>query len=304
MAALEQTAALVALLRARPSGLSWPETATEVLFAGDAFAVWEDAINEEVLLVDPANTAALEDARRDVAEWMDAGHRWVTVLDGDYPRRLLDIRETPPLLFFVGSLLRDDRGMSVVGSRNASARALEVADFAARRLVERGLSVISGLAAGVDTAAHRAALDAHGRTVAFIGTGIAQYYPAHNREIQDEIGRRGVVLSQFWPEAPPTKQSFPMRNAAMSGYGLATIVVEASERSGTRIQARVAIEHGRPVILTDMVVNATTWGRALVGRPGVQVVHGLADLEVAIDRVIDRKHALRSALNALVEPAA
>ena len=124
------------------------------------------------------------------------------------------------------------------------------------------------------------------------------------RGLAHEIGRRGVVLSQFWPEAPPTKQSFPMRNAAMSGYGLATIVVEASERSGTRIQARVAIEHGRPVILTDMVVNATTWGRALVGRPGVQVVHGLADLEVAIDRVIDRQDALRSALNALVEPAA
>lgn len=126
----------------------------------------------------------------------------------------------------------------VMAPPGASARALGVADFAARRLVERGLSVISGLAAGVDSAAHCAALDASGRAVAFLGSGITKYYPVQNWELQDEIGRRGLVLSQSWPEAAPTKHSFPMRNAAMSGYGLATIVVEAGEHSGTRIQAR------------------------------------------------------------------
>lgn len=115
------------------------------------------------------------------------------------------------------------------------------------------LSVIAGLAEGIDTAAHRAALVAGGRTVAFIGTGIDKRYPAANIEIHDEIAHSGLVLSQFYPGAGPTKHTFPMRNVLMSGYGLATIVVEAGEYSGSRIQARTAGEHGRPVILTDSV---------------------------------------------------
>lgn len=294
----------MALLRVRPGGLSWPEIASEVLFEGDATAVWDETTHDGALIANPADAEILEEANRSVEAWSAAGLQVVSVLDTEYPRRLLDIRETPPFLFFVGSLIQDDRGMSVVGSRNATAHGLAVAEFAARRLVERGLSVIAGLAAGVDAAAHRAALEAGGRTVAFIGTGITKYYPAQNRDLQDEIGRRGLVLSQFWPDAPPTKHSFPMRNAAMSGYGLATIVVEAHEHSGTRIQARVALEHGRPVILTDTVVKATRWGKALVGRPGVHVVNGPAELDTAIDAVIAKQDALRSALQALVEPAA
>lgn len=89
--------------------------------------------------------------------------------------------------------------------------------------------------------------------------------------MQDHIAANGLVLSQFWPEAPPRSQQFPMRNAVMSGYGLATIVVEAGEKSGARIQARQAVAHGRPVILTDLVVQANAWARNLVGQPGVHV---------------------------------
>jgi DNA processing protein len=135
----------------------------------------------------------------------------------------------------------------------------------ARALVARKMTVVSGLARGIDTAAHRAALDAGGRTVAVIGTGIGRAYPAENHALQDEIASRGLVLSQFWPDASPDKRSFPMRNATMSGYGLATVVVEAGEKSGARIQARVAVEHGRQVILTDRVVARNTWARELLG---------------------------------------
>lgn len=120
-----------------------------------------------------------------------------------------------------------------------------------------------------------------------------------NRTLQDQIARQGLVLSQFWPDAPPTKQSFPIRNASMSGYGLATIVVEASETSGTRIQARLAVEHGRPVILTDSVASSTEWGAALVGRPGVHVASGVSGLSASIDRILDGQNALRHALEAL-----
>ncbi|WP_435070520.1 DNA-processing protein DprA [Amycolatopsis thermoflava] len=100
------------------------------------------------------------------------------------------------------------------------------------------------------------------------------------------IGTAGLVLSQFWPDAPPGKHSFPMRNAVMSGYGRATIVVEAGEHSGARIQARQAVAHGRPVILTDLVVRANRWPADLIGRPGVHVAHGTAEVMTIVEDII------------------
>lgn len=297
--ALDQAAALVALLRAKPARLTWSEIATDVLFSGDAIAVCRRYLDGDALVADPRVETLIEDARRQVLGWQRAGLRMLTVLDEAFPSRLLDIRETPPFVFAAGAVLADDPGMSVVGSRRASERGHRVARAAAELLVGKGLTVIAGLAAGIDTTAHRTALDADGRTVAFIGTGITQHYPAANRALQDEVAVRGLVLSQFWPDAAPTKQSFPIRNAAMSGYGRGTIVVEAGETSGTRIQARVAVGHGRPVILTDMVVKATDWAKALVGRPGVHVVTSTRELDETIDLVLEEQASLTRALSAL-----
>ena len=190
--------------------------------------------------------------------------------------------------------------MSVVGSRKASDRGLTIAAAVARELVTRRIAVVSGLAQGIDTAAHRAALAAGGRTVAVIGTGISQAYPAENRELQDEIASRGLVLSQFLPDAPPQKHYFPMRNATMSGYGLATIVVEAGEHSGARGQARLAVEHGRPVILTDAVARHNEWAQALLGRPGVHMAASLAGVLSIVDGIIADREAIRAELHGLV----
>ena len=123
---------------------------------------------------------------------------------------------------------------------------------------------------------------------------------AANAGLQKEIASRGLVFSQFYPDAPPTKQTFPMRNATMSGYGLATIVVEAGEFPGTRIQARVAGQHGRPVILTSRVVRSTNWGRELVGRPGVHVIDSLDELAQVVNDIRTAPERLRNALEALV----
>jgi DNA processing protein len=147
------------------------------------------------------------------------------------------------------------------------------------------VTVVAGLAAGIDTAAHRAALDSGGRTVAVIGTGINKTYPAANRDLHGEIAQRGLLLSQFWPDAPAHKHTFLMRNATMSGYGQATIVVEAGEQSGARAQARMAIGHGRPVILTDAVVDRNEWAKALIGRPGVYTAGDLKSLLGLIDQL-------------------
>ena len=159
----------------------------------------------------------------------------------------------------------------MVGSRKASTHGLSFATEVAARLVAEDLTVLSGLADGIDRAAHTAALAAGGRTVAVIGTGIAKTYPAVNKELQAEICRRGLVLSQFWPDAPPQRHNFLMCNALMSGYGYGTVVVEAGEQSGARAQARMAVEHGRPVILSKLVVDKNEWAKRLVGRPGVHV---------------------------------
>ncbi len=206
----------------------------------------------------------------------------------------------PPFLFYEGDLRADDDGMSVVGSRAITERGRAFAQATAEFLVSEGLTVIAGLAEGIDTAAHRAALDAGGRTVAFIGTGISRRYPAKNAALQEEIAQRGLVLSQFYPDAPPTKSSFPMRNASMSGYGLATIVIEAGEHSGTRIQARLAGEHGRPVILTSDVVESTQWGRALAAAPHVSVVSNLAEMQDAVRSIRSAPDRLNNALGALL----
>jgi len=295
---VEQHAALVALLRAKVRGYTWHDVATDVWMVGDAMALWRDRATGDGLVADPRTGAELASAREDVLRWRDQGLRLISILDEDFPARLRDIREAPPFLFASGHLTPDDAGMSVVGSRKASDRGHQVARAAAQILADKGLTVIAGLAEGIDTTAHETALEAGGRTVAFIGTGITRHYPARNRALQEEIARRGLVLSQFWPDAAPTRHSFPIRNSAMSGYGMGTIVVEAGETSGTRIQARVAVEHGRPVILTDMVAERTRWGAALVGRPGVRVVTGAGDLSRTIDEVLDQQDALGRALDA------
>ncbi|HKT58273.1 MAG TPA: DNA-processing protein DprA [Microbacterium sp.] len=295
----QERAALFTLLRERRREVSWGRIASDVSAEGSALVVLEERTDGE-LFPAPVSEVDLANAADQLTDWRAAGYQLVTVLDDTYPARLLDIRETPPFLFYRGKLQRHDPGMSIVGSRSASPWALEMAATVAELLVAQNLTVISGLAAGIDAAAHRAALAAGGRTVAFLGTGIARSYPAANAALQEEIGSRGLLLSQFYPDAPPTKQSFPMRNASMSGYGLATIVIEAGEHSGTRIQARLAGEHGRPVILTSRVAESTSWGRALAGAPNVWVVNTLNELRAAIEEVRSAPERLEDALHALL----
>lgn len=295
-----ETAALLALLRTKARGRTWGSIAAEVSILGSAVALLEKA-DDEALFRSAEVDEALAAATHDVQAWKRDGRSWVTVLDSAYPERLRDIRETPPLLFYSGALIERDLGMSVVGSRAASTWGLDFAGEVARLLVSSGLSVLSGLAEGIDTAAHRAALDAGGRTVAFLGTGLARSYPARNRKLQQEIAERGLLLSQFYPDAAPSRQTFPMRNATMSGYGLATIVVEAGEHSGARIQARVAGQHGRPVVLTRRVAEGTGWGSEMAHRVNVTVIDDLDDLGPVVEELRTRPDMLQRALDALMK---
>jgi DNA processing protein len=208
-----------------------------------------------------------------------------TVLDSDYPAQLLTVHQRPPFVMYRGALKPDDAGgVAVVGTRTASPKGLRQAAELAEGLAVRGVPVVSGLAAGIDAAALSAVLQVGGRAVAVIGTGLRRSYPRENESLQQRIGEAGAVISQFWPDAPPTRTSFPMRNAVMSGYAAATVVVEAPWKSGARMQARLALQHGRTVFLLSSLLEHD-WAREYALRPGAIVVTGIDDVLATLERV-------------------
>jgi DNA processing protein len=218
-------------------------------------------------LRDPAPFADRVAAELDAAA--AAGARLVTVLDREYPSNLKLIPNLPPFLFCRGQLQDDDaRSVAVVGTRNASDDGIRRAALMSRLLAEKCVTVVSGLARGIDTAAHRAALAAGARTIAVLGTGITRCYPAENTGLAEEITGSGVLVSQFWPTSPPSKYTFPRRNVVTSGISQGTVVIEASSTSGAKMQARLAIEHGKKVFLLRSLVTTQPWARDYVDKRG------------------------------------
>ena len=227
----------------------------------------------------------LAQATADISAWTAARIRPITVLDSTYPENLRAVHDRPPLIFVAGELHPGDvRSVAVIGTRRASDDGLRAATATADVLAAADFTVVSGLAAGIDTAAHTAALRTAGRTVAVIGTGLNRSYPPQNAPLQREIAERGAVVSQFWPDSPPRREAFPQRNATMSGLALATVIVEASPTSGARIQARRALAHGRPVFLLSSTLT-DRWARELSQRPGAQVIETPDELVAAVDRL-------------------
>jgi DNA processing protein len=279
----EEQAALLAWLR-RPR-VVWPTVTERLEQCGNVQqAVAEDAPAHSSLF-DEAPADDTERAAFDLEQWEQVGIRMVSVLDAEYPANLRMVHQHPPVLFLRGTADdRDAASIAIVGTRQPSARGLDQARELATGLAARGVPVVSGLAAGIDTAAHTAALAAGARTVAVIGTGIDRAYPPPNAALQEEIAARGLVISQFLPGSPPTKASFPMRNAVMSGYTLATVVVEAAARSGSRMQARLALEQGRHVFLMRTLLEHD-WARDYAQRPGVTIVDTAHDVFSGLQRL-------------------
>jgi DNA processing protein len=208
----------------------------------------------------------------------------VTVLDSGYPRNLHLVHDRPLLLFVAGRLVaEDDRAIAVIGTRRPSPQGMADARLISQQLGNHGFTLVSGLARGIDTAAHGAALDAGRRTMAVIGTGLERAYPQENQPLQEQISRSGAVVSCFWPEDPPRPEAFRRRNAVMSGLALGTVIVEAGERSGTRVQARRALAHGRPVFLWRGLRRAA-WAQQLSDQPGVYAVDQVSEIVDAIER--------------------
>ena len=224
-----ERAATVALLRRTATEKGERELVQQLTEGASTAALLRERLAPVDLFSDPVEEAITQ-AKGEIASWEQDGIQVIALGDDHYPHRLRDVFDRPLVLFARGTVLEEDNGVAVVGSRAVSSEGRLVAAELATRLVERGLTVVSGLAAGVDAAAHRAALKAGGRTVAVIGTGICKHFPPENRDLHREIAVQGAVFSQFWPDRAPDKTTFPLRNGTMSGYSLATIIVEASEK--------------------------------------------------------------------------
>jgi len=295
---LREDAALIALIRRgdRP----WHHYAQLAETAGTALAILEgryvDPDEDEPLVLFPEqgepDTVDLDAICSEIEAWEAEGMRFVSVLDDDYPVNLRSIHNRPPFLFVRGEVrAEDERSIAVVGTRHPSVTGLDTAHSVTSGLVSAGYTVVSGLAEGIDGAAHETALELGGRTIAVVGTGLRRTYPAFHAALERRIAEVGAVVSQFWPDAPPTRTSFPMRNITMSGLALVTVVIEATARSGAKMQARFALEHGRRVFLHSSLLEHA-WARDYAARPGVRVADSAEDIVDQVERFVAPELAL------------
>ena len=208
------------------------------------------------------------------------GNTILTLADKAYPRLLLEIANPPPLLYLRGqTALLEKNGLAIVGSRNASPQGLANAEGFARAFSDTGLTIISGLALGVDAAAHRGGLSGSGSTIAVLGTGADSLYPTSNRKLGEEIANRGLLVSEFPVGTPPVAANFPRRNRLISGLARGCLVVEAAISSGSLITARQAGEQGREVFaIPGSIHSPLSRGCHLLIKQGAKLVESAADV--------------------------
>lgn len=213
--------------------------------------------------------------------WLEAADRHVLLwTDLRYPQSLRDAPGAPPLLFALGdpAWLRQPQ-LAIVGSRNPSAGGLQTAEEFAEHLARAGLVITSGLAMGIDAAAHRGALAAGGATVAVTATGLDRVYPARNRDLAHAIAGQGCLVSEFPPGTPVRSEQFPRRNRIISALSLGTLVVEASVRSGSLITARYALEQGREIFaIPGSIHNPLSKGCHALIRQGAKLTETVDDI--------------------------
>lgn len=208
-----------------------------------------------------------------------AGAWLLTLADEDYPPLLKSLPDAPAVLYIKGKLLPgDEQALGVVGARKASAYGRDVAYDLSRQLARNGITIVSGLAHGIDTAAHRGALDG-GRTIAVLGCGLDQIYPRDNEQLADAIYHNGALISEFAIGVPPEGRNFPRRNRVISGLSLGVLVIEAAEGSGALITAGIAAEQGREVFaVPGNIYNPGSRGSNRLIQDGAKLVMSIEDI--------------------------
>ncbi|WP_434511635.1 DNA-processing protein DprA [Desulfitobacterium sp. AusDCA] len=196
-----------------------------------------------------------------------------------YPALLRELADAPPLLYYKGNIEAGEEGVALVGSRKATPYGKAAAEFLGKELVRQGLVVVSGLARGIDTAAHKGALSGQGKTWAILGSGLDYLYPPENKKIAEQIILQGAIISEFAPGVPPEPQFFPMRNRIISGVARGVVVVEAAARSGALITVDFALEQGREVFaVPGPIFSGQSKGCHQLIRQGAKLVEGVEDI--------------------------
>lgn len=250
----------------------------EAVFAADTGTL-------QTLGVSPNVQAALHNPDWQSVEatlaWADVpGRRIVCFADADYPQLLREISDPPIVLYCEGEIaLLQRQVMAIVGSRTPTPSGTETAQIFAMQLARRGFVIVSGMALGIDAAAHRGSLAAQGGTIAVVGTGLDQVYPARHAELAADIRSQGLIISEFPLGAPPLGRHFPMRNRIISGLSQGVLVVEAGIHSGSLITAHQAMEQGREVFaIPGSIHNPTSKGCHHLLREGAKLVDNINDI--------------------------
>ena len=227
-----------------------------------------------------ASGCAFEDAVTQRQKMIEAAAVVIPLTDPRYPPRLKEIYDPPPLLYARGRVeLLGSLMLAIVGTRRPSVYGVAAAARLAKDLASAGLTVVSGMARGIDTAAQRAVLEDRANTVAVFGCGVDQVYPAENRKLAGEIAEKGLIVSEFPMGEPPYPQNFPVRNRIVSGMSVGVLVVEGGEYSGSGITAKLAAEQGREVFaVPGNITSKMSWGPNLLIKQGAKLVQEWNDV--------------------------
>ena len=247
-----------------------PDVRTDIATSIIEFDHWESI---------EAEMKTVEESGASLIPWQDTA----------YPRNLRQIHDPPPILYARGEIMtRDSLAIAVVGSRLPTEYGESVVDWLVRDLALRGVTVVSGLARGIDTASHETALQNGGRTLAVLGSGIDVVYPRENERLFSQITRNGAVLTEFPPTTPPSSEHFPRRNRIISGLSLGVLIVEASVRSGSLITATYALEQGREVFaVPGRITSGRSRGTNQLIQQGAKLVSNANDIFDEIFPLID-----------------
>lgn len=231
-----------------------------------------------------ASGCTFEDAVDQHQRMLDCGTTLIPITDPRYPPRLREIFDPPVVLFARGRIeLLQTLMLGVVGTRRPTPYGVAAAERLSADLAQAGLIIVSGMARGIDTAAHKSALAAGGDTVAVFGCGVDMVYPAENRKLAEELATKGLLLSEFPMCAPAYPQNFPVRNRIISGMGAGVLVVEGAQYSGSSITAKMALEQQREVFaVPGSIMSKMSWGPNLLIKQGAKLVQDWNDVVVEL----------------------
>ncbi len=277
-----------------------PRTANQLLsrygspagvFAASRLALQKEGLKPETIQ-ELQDSSILEKANAEIERLEKLNAQIITLEDDQYPDLLREIHDPPIALYVRGDLQKalDRPALAVVGSRRCSTYGVNVAESLSRDLASHGLTIVSGLARGIDAGAHRGALESGGQTIAVVGTGLENTYPKEHKKLEEQIIANGAVVSEFPLGTPPLPQNFPYRNRILSGLCFGVLIVEASEHSGSLITARLAYEQGREVFaVPGNITSQTSFGPNFLIKDGAKLVQIWRDVVDELPREAKEK---------------